>query len=133
MLFIKWQNHNLADGTYINHYSTNARILNLIILYIWPKWHCTLVQEMACRFQCWKNLSCLTSPISPLLFLWIWKGLLLKKKIFSDAGIFLSWGSILWSFFSPAVPSISVNLPYCLAWNTVVISGLVLLATTWIY
>ena len=100
MLFMKWQqNHNLADGTYINHYSTNARILNLIILYIWPKWHCTLVQEMACRFQCWKNLSCLTSPISPLLFLWKWKGLLLKKKKISDAGIFFSWGSILWSFF----------------------------------
>ena len=132
---MKWQqNHNLADGTYINHYSTNARILNLIILYIWPKWHCTLVQEMACRFQCWKNLSCLTSPISPLLFLWKWKGLLLKKKKKFQMLGFSSLGAPFYEvFFSPEVPSISVNLPYCLAWNTVVISGQVLLATTWIY
>ena len=35
-------------------------------------------------------------------------------------------------FLFPEVALISVNSPYSLAWNTVVISGLVLLVATWI-
>ena len=34
-------------------------------------------------------------------------------------------------FLSPEVALISINVPYSLAWNTVVMSGQVLLAATW--
>ena len=42
----------------------------------------------------------------------------LKKIFFYVVSFFWGW-------------SISINLPYALAWNTVVMSGLVLLAATW--
>ena len=35
------------------------------------------------------------------------------------------------TFLSPELLYISINLPYCHAWNTVIMFGLVLLATTW--
>ena len=38
---------------------------------------------------------------------------------------------LLWSFFLVRVLCISINPPYGLAWNTVVMSGLVLLAASW--
>ena len=38
---------------------------------------------------------------------------------------------ILWSFFLLRLLCISLNLPYGHVWNTVVMSGLVLLVTTW--
>ena len=37
----------------------------------------------------------------------------------------------LWSFFLLGLLCISINLPYDHVWNTVVVPGLVLLATTW--
>ena len=39
--------------------------------------------------------------------------------------------SVLWSFFLLRLLSISINLPYGYAWNTVVMFGLVLLVATW--
>ena len=38
---------------------------------------------------------------------------------------------VLWSFFLLRLFWISINLPYGRAWNTVVMSGLVLLVATW--
>ena len=38
---------------------------------------------------------------------------------------------VLWSFFLPRLLCISINLSYGIAWNTVVMSGLVLLIATW--
>ena len=38
---------------------------------------------------------------------------------------------VLWSFFLLRLLCISINLPYGHAWNTVVMSGLVLLVATW--
>ena len=39
---------------------------------------------------------------------------------------------VLWSFFLLSLLCIFINLPYSLAWNTVAMSGLVLLVATWI-
>ena len=38
---------------------------------------------------------------------------------------------VLWNFFPLRLLCISINLPYNHAWNTVVMSGLVLLVATW--
>ena len=38
---------------------------------------------------------------------------------------------ILWSFFLLRLLCLSINLPYTIAWNTIVTSGLVLLVATW--
>ena len=38
---------------------------------------------------------------------------------------------VLWSFFLLRLLCISINLPYAHVWNTVVMSGLVLLVATW--
>ena len=38
---------------------------------------------------------------------------------------------VLWSFFLLRLLSISINWPYSHAWNTVIMSGLVLLVATW--
>ena len=40
-------------------------------------------------------------------------------------------GFVLWAFFLLRLICVSINLPYGLAWNTVVMSGLVLIAATW--
>ena len=42
-------------------------------------------------------------------------------------------GLNLWSVFLVKLFFISINLPYSLPWNTVVVSGPVLLVATWIY
>ena len=39
---------------------------------------------------------------------------------------------VLWSFFLLTLPYISINVPYGHAWNTSVMSGLMLLVATWI-
>ena len=93
-------------------------------IWIWPR----LVQEAACWFQCWKNSTCLTDQ-TPLR---CW-----------DCLSLLSWiGTFSLSLAKTAPPScpkkilrvlfISINLPYTLTWNTVVLSGLILLTATWI-
>ena len=38
---------------------------------------------------------------------------------------------VLWSWFLLSLPCISINLPCSYVWNTVVMSGLVLLVATW--
>ena len=40
-------------------------------------------------------------------------------------------GFVLWAFFLLRLICVSINLPYGLAWNTVAMSGLVLIAATW--
>ena len=100
-----------------------------------------------------KTLFCLTSLITLVLLMWQWMGLFLRKNHFLRCWGYLSvlnWTGTLalflllklpsrklepwfvwWSVFLWRLLFISINLPYVLAWNTVVISGFVLLATTW--
>ena len=86
-----------------------------------------------------------------LLLMWKWMGLFLRKDhLLRCWGCLLNWiGAIilslllklpprqsepwfiLWSFFLLRMLCISINLPYSHLWNTVVMSGLVLLAATW--
>ena len=95
----------------------------------------------------------LTSLITLVLLTWKWMGLFLRKNhllrcwgwLFScklDWVLTLSlllkvpprkllpW-FLLWSFFLLWLLYISINLPYSQTWNTVVMSGLVLLVATW--
>ena len=102
-----------------------------------------------------ENLICfqLTSLITLLLLMGKWINLFLKKNY-----ILRCWGSVsllnwigaltlslflilsprkleswfvLWSFFLMRFSCISINLPYNLAWHTVFMSRLVLLAAKW--
>ena len=88
--------------------------------------------------------------ITPVLLIWKWTGLFLKKNnLLRDFLSLVNWIGILilslllkllprkmdpwldpWSFFYLRLLFISINLPFGLAWNTVVMSGLVLLAAT---
>ena len=100
-----------------------------------------------------KSLLCLTDMILVLLT-WKWIGLfLMKNHILRCWGCLsllkLDWESYIVSiariaskkigalicsmkFFSLRLLCISINLPYNLAWNTVAMPGLVLLAAAWI-
>ena len=105
-------------------------------------------------FQCWKklNLFCLTSLITLMLLMWKCMGPFLREWVhscFKMIGLSFSSKEIgaptlsillellplrklkpwfaLWSFFFLRLLFSSINLPYCLARNTVVMSGLVLL------
>ena len=105
-------------------------------------------------FQCWKklNLFCLTSLITLMLLMWKCMDPFLREWVhscfkmmefsFSSKEIgaptlsilleLLPLGKLkpwfaLWSFFFLRLLCSSINLPHCLAWNTVVMSGLVLL------
>ena len=113
---------------------------------------CWLGQEVACWFQCWKN-SCLTGLITQVPLIWKWMGLFLRKHHLVRCWGWLSrlnWiGALtlslllklpprklepclaLWSFFLQRLLCISTNLPFSQAWDTLVMSGLVLLVATW--
>ena len=89
----------------------------------------------------------------PVLLMWKWMRLFLRKNHLLRCWgwlFLLNWiGALtlslllklpprkleswfaLWSFFLLRFLCISVNLRYCHAWNTVVMSGLVLLVATW--
>ena len=99
------------------------------------------------------NWFCLTGLIRLVQLIWKWVGLILRKN-----HLWRCWGClsllnwigaltlslllkrpprnlepwfVLWSFFLLMLVCISVNLPYGLAWNTVVMSALVLPASVW--
>ena len=95
----------------------------------------------------------LTSVITLVLFMWKWIGLSLRKNcvlwcwdwlypLNLIGTLILSlllklprrklehW-LVLWSVFLLRLLCVFVNLSYCHAWNTVVISGLALLVATW--
>ena len=96
---------------------------------------------------------CLTGLITPVLLMWKWMGLFLRKNhILRCWGClcFLNWiGAftlslllklpprklepwfVLWSFFLLRLLCISINLPYTHAWNTAVMSGLMPVVATW--
>ena len=121
--------------------------------WIWSTIHCGLGLEVARWFQCWKNSTSFdwsdnTGAIDVKM-----NGSVLEENssfkmlelTFSSK---LDWGSyiayidkvpprklepwfVLWSFFLLRLLCISINLPYAHVWNTVVMSGLVLLVATW--
>ena len=122
--------------------------------WIWSVRHCGLGQEVACWFQCWNNSNWFGFWKNSLaLLMRKWMSLLLRKNhLLRCCGwlSLLSWiraltlslllklpprklepWFVLWSFFLLRLLCISINLPYGHAWNTVVMSGLVLLAPTW--
>ena len=70
------------------------------------------------------NLFCLTSLIALVLLMWKWIGLLLRKNC-----LLRCWGCF--RVLSPDGARWFYKLPYGAAWNTVVMTGLVLLAATW--
>ena len=99
------------------------------------------------------SLFCLTSLITLVLLIWIWMCLFLWEN-----NLLRCWDCrsvlnlirpltlspllklpsrnlepwfILWSLFLPKLLFISINLQYGLAWSTIAMSGLVLLASTW--
>ena len=76
--------------------------------------------------------------------MWKWMGVFLRKINLLRSLLNLHYISIaklpprllepwfvLWSLFLPRLLCNSINLPYDHAWNTVVMSGLVLLVATW--
>ena len=93
----------------------------------------------------------LTGLITLVLLMWKWMGLFLRKNhqlLALTLSSKLDWGSyiisiakstsekiepwfVLWNFFLLRLLGISINLPYSHVWNTVIMSGLVLLVATW--
>ena len=90
-----------------------------------------------------------TGLITLVLLMWKWMGLFLRKNHLFRFWVWLfrlncigaltlclppkklwPW-FVLWTFFLLRLLCISINLPYGQAWNTVVISGLVLLFVIW--
>ena len=117
--------------------------------------HCGLGQEVACWFQCWKNSTGFVwhwSNNTGAIDVKIDGSVLEEKSFFKMLGLTSLLNSIgaltlsillklplrklepwfvLWSFFLLRLLCISINLPYGHVWNTVVMSGLVLLVPTW--
>ena len=117
--------------------------------WIWSTRHCELGQEVDCWFQCWFHL---TNLLILLLLMWKWMALFQRKNHF-----LICWGwpsllnrigaltlslwlklpprkleplFVLWSALLLRLACIFINLPYSNAWNTSVMSGLVLLVVT---
>ena len=100
------------------------------------------------------NWFCFINLITLVLLMWKWMGPFWRKNHLLRCWGWLSlpnWiGALIlylflklpprklepwlvqWSFFLLRLLYIFINLPYRLAWNTVVMSGLVLLVATWI-
>ena len=121
--------------------------------WIWSTIHCGLGLEVARWFQCWKNSTSFdwsdnTGAIDVKM-----NGSVLEENssfkmlefTFSSK---LDWGSCIiclsktaskkigsvirsMAFLFPEVALYLINLPYGYVWNTVVVSGLVLLVATW--
>ena len=93
----------------------------------------------------------LTGLITLVLLMWKWMALFLRKNhqlLALTLSSKLDWGSyiisiakstsekiepwfVLWNFFLLRLLGIFINLPYSHVWNTVIMSGLVLLVATW--
>ena len=112
--------------------------------WIWTMWHCGLGHEVACWFRCWKNWTCFVWSL--VLLIWKWVHLFLRcwnwfSLLNSIGTVTLSlilklsprklelW-FFLWSFFLLKLLCISINIWFSLAWNNVVMSGLVLQTAT---
>ena len=104
--------------------------------WIWAMRHCGMKQEATCWFQCWGNI---TSPFlwkNNILRCWGWHSLLNWIRAIT-LSILLKlllrklepW--FILCFFFLRLFCISINLPYGHVWNTVVMSGLVLLVANW--
>ena len=121
-------------------------LLNLILIYETLGWGRKWLVNFSARKTQLVSFDRLTTL---LLLMWKWIGLFLKKNhCWICWGWLLDWGSymisiaktaseklelwfVLWSFFLLGLLCISINLPYRLAWNTVVMSEQVLLVATW--
>ena len=123
--------------------------------WIWSTRHCGLGagSDLLITMLDKVNWFHLTSLIALVLLMWKWMGLLLRKNRLLRCWDWLSllnWISALtlsillklsprkleprfipWSFFHQRLLCIFLNPPYGHAWNTVVMSGLVLLVATW--
>ena len=94
------------------------------------------------------NLFHLTGLITLVPWMWKWMGLSLRKSHCLRCWVCLHWGFYItcitktgskkigagicsMKFLSPKVALIFINQPYSLSWNTLVISGLVLVVATW--
>ena len=105
--------------------------------WIRPARHGRVQQKVECRLQCYKNSTWFFTGLTTLVLpMWKWIGLLWNERhILKMLGL---------SFSSKLVPSFDIvsiaatasektgAFWYSPAWNTVVMSGMVLLATTWI-
>ena len=122
--------------------------------WIWSTRHCGLGRSGFLISTLGKlNWFCLTSQITLVLLMWKWMGLFLRKN-----NLLRCWGwlsllnwigaltlslllklpprklepwFVLWSFFLLKLLCISINQLYGHAWNTVVLSRLLLLAVIW--
>ena len=87
--------------------------------WIWPTRHCRLRQEVACWFQCWKTLACFEGKSSFSSKLDCGSYIVsIAKTASKKIGTLIC----LMKFFLLKLLFISVNLPYGLVWNTVVMS-----------
>ena len=104
-------------------------------------------------FNAGKTQLCLTGQKILVLLMWKWMGLFFRKDHLLRCWGWLSYLNwigvltlslvlklpprklepwfILWNFFLLWLLCSSINLPYCHVWNTVVMSGLVLLVANW--
>ena len=88
------------------------------MLLMW-KWMCLFLRKNH-LLRCWSWLSVLN-----------WIGALTLSLLLKLPPRKLGPWFDLWRFYLLRLFRISINLPYCHAWKTVVMSGLVLLVGTW--
>ena len=123
--------------------------------WIWPTRHCGLGAGsgllISMLVNAWRNSTSFVWPVQKHWCYWFeneWLFLKVKKMLGLIFSSKLDWGSyiisiaetaskkmepwfVLWSFFLLRLLCISINLLYRHVWNTVVMSGLVLLVGTW--
>ena len=88
-------------------------------------WNASLILALKKKL----NWCRLTGLVTLVLMMWKWIGLFLEEKstVAKKIGAF-----IFWRYFLRNSPFFSINLPYGLKWNTVVMPGVMALAATWI-
>ena len=99
---------------------------------IWAMRHCGMEPEATCWFQCWGNITSLFLWKNNILRCWGWHSLLnwigaITSSILLKLPPRKLEPSFILCFFFLRLLCISINLPYGHAWNTVAMSGLVLL------
>ena len=120
--------------------------------WIWSTIHCGLGLEVARWFQCWKNSTSFDSDNTGAIDVKMNGSVLEENSSFKMLELTFSskldWGSCIiclsktaskkigsvirsMAFLFPEVALYLINLPYGYVWNTVVVSGLVLLVATW--
>ena len=127
--------------------ATTRRLLNLNLIYktMWTGAGSGFLISMLGKF----NWFCLTDLITLVLLMWKWMGLLLRKihlwRCWGWLSLLKCIGALILSLLLKLPPTsfyevsflrllcISINLPYGLVWNTVIMSCLVPLVATWNY